>query len=63
MKVSALLFGRQVQIVQSVRNGSDIYIDFIDSATGDGPYVSTKFSTSASSQPDIVVSTSAHWVA
>lgn len=62
MKINAIIQGRNVQVVDTQRDGSDLYVLYIDSATGSGPLVSTKFVTSAVGA-DIVFSTSATWLA
>lgn len=61
MRINALLYGRQVQIVDFDRSGSTCYVYYIDGA-GNGPLVSTVISTSAFGTPEIVLSTSAFYL-
>ena len=62
MKLNAIFQGRNIQIVDAQRSGSDLYVLYIDNANSSGPLVSSKFSTSALGT-DILVSTSATWIA
>lgn len=62
MRIQALVNGRQVTIVNIVRNGLTVYVDYIDSTgVGPGGLVSTQFVSSGSAS--IVLSTSAIWLA
>lgn len=61
MKISAIINGSACQIVDIQRNGSQAYVTYIN-GSGNGPLVSTVFSTSAFGVPDIVLSTSATYL-
>ncbi len=61
MKINALLNGAQVQVVDVKRNGSQVYVTYINGA-GNGALVSTVFSVSAMGSPDVVISTSAFYL-
>lgn len=62
MKINALLNGRQVNIVDIQRSGSQVTVAYID-GTGNGALVSTVFYSSAAADPNIIISTSAFWLA
>lgn len=61
MKINALLNGVQVQIVDVQRNGSQLYVTYIN-GSGNGALVNTVMSVSAMGSPDIVLSTSAFYL-
>jgi hypothetical protein len=60
MKLQALIRGVPATIVNIVRNGQTVYVDYIASTTGAAGLVSTQFVSSGTA--DIVLSTSAFWL-
>ena len=63
MRLQAIVNGNIVHIVDIVRNGSNVYLNYINGSTGVGPLISTVLTTSAGNNPDIVLSTSAVFLA
>lgn len=63
MRIQALINGVQVTVVHLERVGSTAFAYYINSTgAGPGPLVCVPFSQSATSDPNIVLSTSAIWL-
>lgn len=63
MRISALINGQPVQIVDIERNGMDTYVHYINTQSGPGTLTSVKFSSSAIADVYIPISSSATWLA